>query len=182
MGNSSRKGVAAVLTGAAAVAMIAGTPHKAPAALKALAARSAPAVPARDRPGGLRWPLVARGDKGPRVIDIQYLLNERIGAGLKVNGTFGPQTERAVRRFQAKHSLAANGMVGDQTWAHLVITVKLGSSGPAVSAVQHSLGNMSGHFNAATKAKVESFQAKYHIAADGIVGPVTWNALVIHEP
>jgi peptidoglycan hydrolase-like protein with peptidoglycan-binding domain len=186
MGNSSRKGVAAVLTVAAAVAMIAGSGNKAPAAPTALAARRASAT----LPVGLRWPLVVRGDKGPRVIAIQYLLNERMGTDLKVNGIFGSQTELAIRRFQAKRRLFVTGKVSGQAWSRLIITVKLGSSGPAVSAVQYTLRHLSGnppppvtgHFGAATKAAIESFQTKLHISVDGIVGPVTWNALVIHEP
>ena len=38
---------------------------------------------------------VKLGDRGPRVVLLQVLLNRR-GAGLRVDGTFGPLTARAV--------------------------------------------------------------------------------------
>jgi peptidoglycan DL-endopeptidase CwlO len=55
------------------------------------------------------------GDAGPTVIQLQQDLN-RHGAALPVDGGYGPATETAVKTWQAKHKLAANGVVHVPTW------------------------------------------------------------------
>lgn len=62
--------------------------------------------------------VFARGDADRCVIYIQRLLNRR-GFGLSDDGDFGPMTERAVKVFQTNHHIAADGIVGKQTWAAL---------------------------------------------------------------
>jgi peptidoglycan hydrolase-like protein with peptidoglycan-binding domain len=155
----------------------------APAAPKAQATQAAPAA------ATLTWPLVAQGATGERVAAIQYLLNQRIAAGLAVDGKFGPKTEAAIRDFQKRSGLPVDGKVGAQTWAFLVLTVKSGSRGPAVTAVQHSLRfaygatslAVDGVYGPRTEAAVRDFQKKFGLPADGIVGMATWNALILHE-
>lgn len=137
----------------------------------------------------LVWPLVVQGNTGERVIALQNLLNQRIGAGLVVDGIFGPKTNAAVRNFQASRHILVDGKVGNQTWPLLIIQVQRGSRGPAVSAVQHNLRfaygftslAVDGIFGPQTQAAVQSFQARFHIGVDGIVGPITWNTLLVHE-
>jgi peptidoglycan hydrolase-like protein with peptidoglycan-binding domain len=51
---------------------------------------------------------------------LQYLLR-RSGAALRVDGCFGAHTERAVRRFQRAHKLAADGIAGRQTFRTLLV-------------------------------------------------------------
>jgi hypothetical protein len=57
-------------------------------------------------------------DRGPAVTKLQQLLKEA-GCDVQPDGIFGPQTEAVVRQFQSSHGLAADGIVGSQTWAAL---------------------------------------------------------------
>jgi len=63
-------------------------------------------------------------------------------------------------------------------------TVRLGSTGDDVTALQQRLnalgynaGTANGTFGAQTQTAVENFQKAKNLAADGVVGPTTWNAL-----
>ena len=140
------------------------------------------------------WPLVRQGDQQHPVQTLQYLLRAR-GHNLNVDGIFGPQTGAAVRAFQQQKGLAVDGVVGPATWAALGITVRLGSQGDAVRGVQEEFQfrNLSGDpskglavdgiFGPNTDTAVRGFQQALHqdiptVAVDGIVGPVTWRALV----
>lgn len=66
-------------------------------------------------------PCARKGTVAEGVKNIQQRLN---GLGcnppLVVDGNFGPRTQEAVQRFQADHSLAADGIVGSRTWRQLV--------------------------------------------------------------
>jgi peptidoglycan hydrolase-like protein with peptidoglycan-binding domain len=138
--------------------------------------------------------LVRRGDQEHPVRTLQYLLRAR-GHTVVVDGVFGPDTEAAVRAFQQEKHLAVDGVVGPLTWAALVVTVRQGSQGDAVRGVQEEFQfrNLSGDpskglavdgvFGPATDAAVRGFQQALHadipsVTVDGIVGPVTWQALV----
>lgn len=57
--------------------------------------------------------LLKIGSSGPDVIALQKAL------GLSADGDFGPGTEKAVKNFQTKNGLTADGFVGDGTWAKL---------------------------------------------------------------
>lgn len=63
--------------------------------------------------------VLRNGARGDAVRVLQSLLNNA-GAGIAVDGVFGPQTEGAVRAFQGSHGCAVDGVVGPQTWAALV--------------------------------------------------------------
>lgn len=132
------------------------------------------------------WPVYKFGDEGPEVVAIQYLLRAE-GYALTADGNFGPQTQSAVKNFQGTKGLAADGIVGSNTWQALVQghTVKKGSSGDAVWAVQHLLAYKHGYsltadgsFGNITDAAVRDLQKVYGLTVDGIVGKNTWKALV----
>lgn len=129
------------------------------------------------------WPVLHVGSTGEDVRTLQYLL-EAHGVHLAVDGAFGPHTKAAVEQFQTAQALTADGIVGNQTWAALVVTVASGSNGPAVRAVQSQMAAriarpaVTGSFDAETDELVRSFQGDLGLIVDGIVGSATWLALV----
>ena len=134
----------------------------------------------------LTWPLEQEASKNEDVRTVQYLVTAQ-GHPTGVDGVFGPQTKAAVKAFQSARGLAADGIVGAQTWPQLIIQVQQGSNGDAVRAVQsqlHSRGDganqitVDGVFGPATNTAVRAFQTLLGLAVDGIVGPQTWNHLV----
>lgn len=132
------------------------------------------------------WPLVSAGEISDRVGVIQYLLRAH-GHALAVDRDFGPATTDAVRALQTAAGLTADGVVGPQTWPHLVVTVGAGSTGDAVRAVQ-SLGllrfpgdtplTVDGLFGPLTTERVLGVQNGWGLTQDGTVGPQTWSFLV----
>ena len=87
------------------------------AVLLVLAALAVAAVPALADPGvsasggasASSDVVVERGDHGRAVRSIQQEL------GIPADGIFGEQTERAVKRFQRRHDLVPDGIVGPLT-------------------------------------------------------------------
>ena len=67
---------------------------------------------------GLPRPVLRRNSKGNDVVALQELL---LAAGVQiiVDGDFGPRTEGAVKTFQGRSGLTADGIVGSKTWAAL---------------------------------------------------------------
>lgn len=70
--------------------------------------------------------LTKKGSKGPAVKELQIKLNK---AGTKpklaVDGLFGPLTDKAVRKYQGKNGLKADGKAGEYTLATLINGGKL---------------------------------------------------------
>ncbi len=141
------------------------------------------------------WPVVRQGHSSEHPVrTLEHLLRAR-GQTLEVDGSFGPQTEAAVRAFQQGEGLTVDGIVGPKTWAALVLPVRKGDRGDAVRAVQEEFQyrNLSGDpaqgpqidgiFGPVTDAAVRGFQQALaadfpEVVVDGIVGPITWRALV----
>ena len=135
------------------------------------------------------WPLLKQGSQGHPVPALQYLLRDR-GHHVTVDGIFGPKTEAAVEQFQIADQLRVDGIVGPQTWGALIIVLARGSTGDAVRALQEEFrfrdlsGDpdralaVDGVFGPRTAAAVRGFQQALGITVDGIVGPLTWRALV----
>ena len=137
----------------------------------------------------LPWPLTTEGDSEHPVQTLQHLLRAR-GQRVTVDGIFGPRTTAAVRAFQHRKGLAVDGDVGPLTWPAIVVQVKRGDHGDAVRGVQeefqfrHLSGDptiglqIDGIFGPDTDGAVRGFQQALGFAVDGIVGPLTWRALV----
>jgi peptidoglycan hydrolase-like protein with peptidoglycan-binding domain len=128
------------------------------------------------------WTNESEGDIGPNVKTLQYLLRQR-GYSLDADGDFGPITKSKVVAFQQANGLTADGIVGPNTWSKLIMTVREGSNGDAVRAVQTLLVKngrsvaVDGAFGPGTKSAVINFQSAHGLTADGIVGPQTWQQL-----
>ena len=143
-------------------------------------------------------PMVYWGCTGDAVKTLQETLNAKGFDSGNVDGIFGAKTYAAVTAFQKANSLGVDGIVGKLTWAKLydatpvnvtpVTTqpmLRTGSRGDAVRKLQEMLnakgytcGNVDGIFGSKTYAAVLAFQKANGLAADGIVGPLTWGKLV----
>ena len=160
------------------------------AAAVVFAVASVAAVGASAATGGMsvvravQWPVLRQGTRGERVRVIQYLLAAH-GVRVAVNGVFGKSTTAAVMAFQRANRLTADGHVGAATWTKLVVTIKRGSRGDAVRALQHQLRYqyglksivVDGVFGARMQAAVWNFQRNRRLRVDGIVGTATWKAI-----
>ena len=117
-----------------------------------------------------------------------------------VDGVFGPVTDAAVRVFQTFMNdeggipMPSDGLVGPLTWGALgpykeaTTTVRLGSEGPIVLALQRVLQSgpidgapfygaaLDGLFGPVTDAAVRAYQTDRGIIVDGIAGEQTWLA------
>ena len=143
-------------------------------------------------------PMLYRGCTGDAVKTLQEKLNAKGFDSGNVDGIFGAKTYAAVTAFQKANSLGVDGIVGKLTWGKLydatpvnvtpVTTqpmLRTGSRGDAVRKLQELLnakgytcGNVDGIFGSKTYAAVLAFQKANGLAADGIVGPLTWGKLV----
>jgi peptidoglycan hydrolase-like protein with peptidoglycan-binding domain len=141
---------------------------------------------------------VRPGDRGPAVEDIQRrLLTLGYDLGRTgVDGVFLGATAEAVSVFQAQHTLAEDGLVGERTWAALVdASFSLGDRmlylrlphfhGRDVTVLQQALnalgftvGEIDGIFGAFTERALREFQRNAGVSRDGIVGPNTVRAIV----
>ena len=133
------------------------------------------------------WPALRQGSRGEAVVALQYLLTARGFSTAGVNGIFGPHTRAAVMRFQASKKLSVDGIVGNQTWPAVLVTISRGDTGASVRALQSELTangirvTVDGIFGPRTLAAVHQFEARYRLAgALGVIGPATWNALISH--
>jgi peptidoglycan hydrolase-like protein with peptidoglycan-binding domain len=81
-----------------------------------LTAPSASAAPAA--PQALCSSTLQQGSTGSCVTSLQQRLNQ-LGAGLTVDGDFGPATKNAVLAFQGRSRIGFDGIVGPDTRSHL---------------------------------------------------------------
>lgn len=152
-----------------------------------------------------------RGDKGTAVAQLQTAL-VKLGVMTQAEmntgrGIFGPRTEGAVKEFQAKHKLVADGVYGPKTRAAMqkalapapkpppkpsvtapAAGLDRGDSGAAVKQLQSALvktGHLSqadmntgpGIYGPKTEAAVKKFQSQWKLTVDGEYGPRTKAAL-----
>jgi peptidoglycan hydrolase-like protein with peptidoglycan-binding domain len=63
---------------------------------------------------------VQQGSQGSAVKAVQSQLKSR-NVAIAIDGTFGNQTDTAVRAYQLAHGLVVDGQVGPQTWQSLIV-------------------------------------------------------------
>jgi peptidoglycan hydrolase-like protein with peptidoglycan-binding domain len=148
---------------------------------------------------------------GTDVEILQYLLNnlpDPISSPISGESNFGPKTQAAVKKFQTYFGLAADGIVGKNTFLFLgqqigpylpsgaVVfgsrNLSKGSSGRDVWVLQNRLASTAKKYAAAlggpaesvfgskTQAAVQLFQKDHGLTQDGIVGPNTFYQLFLH--
>jgi len=131
------------------------------------------------------WSTVEAGATGAVVTGIQYLLRAQAHA-VAADGVYGPATGAAVAAFQSAKGLTSDGIVGPETWPHLVVSSGPGSTGDAVRAVQQfGLLTMpgdgplvvDGDYGPITTERVSFFQESWGLSIDGFAGPETWSFL-----
>ena len=135
----------------------------------------------------------ARAAGDPGVAALQVALHERGVYGGPIDGLRGASTEKAILRFQRRHRLAADGLVGPHTrralgrfGRHRLGSRLLGKGveGWDVAALQFLLaqhgfpsGPFDGAYGGRTARAVRRFQRFAGLADDGRAGPATLAAL-----
>lgn len=153
---------------------------------------------AQDEGGGAT--ALGRGDRGPRVRDLQETL-VRLGhlssAAMATGpGIFGRQTENALKEFQRANGLGETGVYDGATRTAVeAITggVRRGARGELVARLQQRLVELNyltprqmatgpGIFGRQTENAVKRFQAEHGIQQTGALGPLTYRALRTASP
>ena len=137
-----------------------------------------------------------KGSTGSDVKDLQTKLKKLGYYDAYVDGDYGDTTVAAVKAFQKKYNLTADGIAGKETLKKLDSAYKnadsdkdddslrMGDSGSAVKDLQTKLkklgyydGTVDSTFGSGTYAAVRAFQKKYNLTADGVAGSETLKKL-----
>ena len=137
-----------------------------------------------------------KGATGSAVKDLQTKLKKLGFYNAYVDGSYGDTTVAAVKAFQKKYNLTADGVAGSETLKKLDSAYKnadsdkdddslrMGDSGSAVKNLQTKLkklgyydGTVDSTFGSGTYAAVKAFQKKYNLTADGVAGSETLKKL-----
>ncbi|MHA7126714.1 peptidoglycan-binding domain-containing protein [Janibacter indicus] len=149
-----------------------------------------PSVPIPDPDS---YPTLRQGASGPDVQLAQKVI------GVTADGAFGPATKSALISWQRKNGVPATGVLDEATWNRMVLlgeipargddqggdlakhmktSVRLGSTGEAVKALQRTLKiSVDGTFGPATDKAVRAFQEEKQLRVDGFVTQNVWKAL-----
>ena len=115
--------------------------------------------------------LLKNGDSGLQVKYLQQGLRIMCCNPGNIDSVFGPGTQAAVQKFQEEQGLAADGIVGDNTWDCLTAEIK-----PIQRALKDKgvySGSITGIAKDSTYNAVLKFQENCQLKADGMVGAAT---------
>lgn len=152
-----------------------------------------PGGPSVPIPDPTSYPTLREGASGPDVQLAQKVI------GVPDDGAFGPATRAALQTWQSNNGVKVTGVLDDATWNRMVLlgkipargedqggdladhmktSVRLGSTGEAVKALQRVLGvSVDGAFGPATDKAVRQFQQDKQLMVDGFVTQNVWKAL-----
>lgn len=171
-----------------------------PNTLKKLYSSSAPKT---SSPAAIIGESLKLGSEGAAVRTLQKRLKELGYLTGSVDGSFGAATETAVKAFQSKNGLTADGKAGTSTFNKLYSdsaisasgdggttsddgyqTLSEGDKGTAVRKLQQALknkgyysGSVDGSYGSGTVQAVMAFQQRNNLRVDGKAGPATQRVL-----
>lgn len=158
-------------------------------------------IPCENKPEPETYPIPTRliraGDRGE---DVKWLQQQLVAHGYSIgqtgiDGICGTDTVKAIRAFQRDNGLSVDGIAGPDTIKALrginpfrkpTQNIYLGDWGDGVKWVQwelrrhgYNIGKygIDGRYGASTQDAVKRFQRERGLAADGIVGAKTRDAL-----
>ncbi|MBR4039458.1 MAG: peptidoglycan-binding protein [Clostridia bacterium] len=142
------------------------------------------------------------GSTGEKVRNLQQDLTTLGYYWADITGSFGAKTQTAVKSFQQKNGLTADGVAGTKTLNAIASAIdrkggtsagssyasgtslKLNSQGSAVTQLQTDLkqlgyyyADITGNFGEKTEAAVKDFQKDKGLYADGVAGGKTLDAI-----
>jgi soluble lytic murein transglycosylase-like protein len=139
-------------------------------------------------------PAPAAAFTNPQIPGLQVALRAHGYDPGPIDGVVGPKTAGAVRNFQRRAGIHADGLAGPQTRARLgrlgrplfgARALNRGRIGWDVSVLQFLLArrgfappHLNGNFGRGTERAVRRFQRAFGLAVDGMAGPATQRALL----
>ena len=133
--------------------------------------------------------ILRRGDTGADVRLAQTALTRAGYDPGRIDGVFGVNTERAVKRFQRVLGAREDGIIGPVTWQYLEPfalepdpdVLRRGSRGEMVEVLQRALdeagfdpGVIDGLFGTRTQAALKAFQKAAGLNDTGVADMTTW--------
>ncbi len=145
------------------------------------------------------YTTLREGDSGEKVKNLQRALKNRGYYSNSIDGNYGYRTVAAVKAFQERNGLKADGIAGPATQSLLFGTsatdaetsssLKKGSSGTEVRNLQYVLyelgyydGPIDGNYGDTTADAVRAFQVNNSLSpVDGVAGPKTLKVIYSSE-
>lgn len=116
-----------------------------------------------------------RGSSGSEVRSLQENL---IGLGYltgSADGSFGPGTEKAVRKFQAEYGLAVDGSAGNATQTavrNAVVRLQV-----ELKRLGFNPGSADGYFGSKTRSALKAYQSARGLKVTGVADQATWSKI-----